>query len=393
MASRLGQHRRATSQVVKVYVYPVDMWGCGHYRMIWPALAVDEPGMTVELVEPGSRHIAIHVDSAGRVADESFPEDADVVVFQRPTNRWVVDTMILLQSRGVAVVVELDDDLAHVHPANPAWELLQPTLRHGRQSARNMHDLSCLIDAVRIADMVVVSTQELYAKYGAHGRSRLLRNRVPARYLDIPRIDSDLIGWGGSVHSHPDDLQQVGSAIAALVRRGARFKTVGDPADVAKALGLPGEPESSGPVPMDDYPRAVAQFGIGIAPLADTRFNRCKSWLKPLEYSAVGVPWVASPLPEYQALYNMSCGCLARRPRDWQGQLSALRDSEQLRAELSEAGRVVAAQNTVEGHAWRWAEAWSDAVTNRRDNPSRLVATSKKKPKGSLAQRARRLPA
>ncbi len=36
---------------------------------------------------------------------------------------------------------------------------------------------------------------------------------------------------------------------------------------------------------------------VGIAPLVDRPFNRSKSWIKGLEYSAFGLPFVASPLP------------------------------------------------------------------------------------------------
>jgi hypothetical protein len=381
---------------IRIYVYPSDQWGCGAYRMKWPALAINEPGMSVEVVEPGTRKVEVNIDQAGNVAGEQFPADADVVVFQRPTNQWIAQLIPLLQARGVAVVVELDDDLAHVHPSNPAFDMLQPVLRRGNQTAPNLHSVARLADAIDLADMVVVSTAELASRYGVHGRVRLLRNRVPRYYLTIPHTDSAVIGWGGSVHSHPHDLQQVGSAVAALVRQGAEVHTVGDPVGVGRALGLRADPPSAGPVALDDYPAAIARFGVGIAPLADTRFNRAKSWLKPLEYAAVGVPWVGSPLPEYAELHGLGCGRLASRPKHWQAALSALTGSEQLRREASEQGRVVAAGNTIELHAWRWAEAWTDAITNRR---ARLAAPrsgkssnrAKGRQRGSLSNRARTL--
>lgn len=380
---------------LKVYLYPSDQWGCGHYRMIWPGRAVDEPGIDAEVVTPGSRKVSIHFDQMGRVAREDFPEDADVIVFQRPTSRFIAELVPMLQARGVAVVIELDDDLAHVHPANPAFEYLQPTIRHGRQSAPNMHDLSTLREALRKADMLIVSTDELAGSYTSAGGVRVIRNYIPRHYLDVQHVDSPVIGWGGSVHSHPDDLQQVGPAIANLVADGATFQTVGDPADVARVLGLRQDPDSTGPVPLESYPVAVARFGIGIAPLAPTRFNRCKSWLKGLEYAALGVPWVGSPLPEYQLLHDMGTGRLAAKPKHWTGALRALMASEALRAEMSTAGRQVAAALTVEGNAWRWAEVWAEAakVRNRRYNTARGPGVVRQGggTRGSLSQRARKL--
>src|SRR5689334_24701002 len=49
---------------------------------------------------------------------------------------------------------------------------------------------------------------------------------------------------------------------------------------------------------FDAWPRALSALGIGLAPLADSTFNRAKSWLKPLEMAAVGVPCVMSALPD-----------------------------------------------------------------------------------------------
>ena len=39
---------------------------------------------------------------------------------------------------------------------------------------------------------------------------------------------------------------------------------------------------------------------FAVAPLVDTPFNRCKSDLKILEYSALGLPVIASDLPQYR---------------------------------------------------------------------------------------------
>jgi hypothetical protein len=110
-----------------------------------------------------------------------------------------------------------------------------------------------------------------------------------------------------------------------------------------------------------EWPSAVARLGIGIAPLADTRFNACKSWLKPLEMSALGVPWVASPRAEYERLHRRGAGALAGTPNRWYKELARLRASSALRAERAEAGRAVADELRLARHAWRWLEAWSRA--------------------------------
>jgi glycosyltransferase involved in cell wall biosynthesis len=359
---------------VNVYLYPVDMFGCGHLRMHWPMEAVrelDEPGLQVVEVEPDARTVAIEFDQHGNVVRESFPARAgDVVVFQRPTSKFQPQAIDQLQARGVAVVIDLDDDLAHVHPRNVAHWQMRPKVPMvdpltGRVVRKtNAHSWHFAAEACRHAALVTVTTDELARHYGAHGRVAVLPNMIPEWYLTVPHEDSAMIGWAGVVSTHPDDLQQVGPAVARLVAGGARFCTVGDQREVVRALGLAAAPDSTGPLTMEQYPYGVALFGVGIAPLADTRFNRAKSRLKPLEYAAVGVPWVGSPVPDYLALHAEGCGLIARRPRDWEGTLRRLIRDPGLRADLSAAGREVAARHTVERNARRWLDAWRAAVTN-----------------------------
>jgi glycosyltransferase involved in cell wall biosynthesis len=129
----------------------------------------------------------------------------------------------------------------------------------------------------------------------------------------------------------------------------------------AHELGVP-KVEHTGSIDFQYWPSAVSQIGVGVAPLQDTRFNEAKSWLKPLEYSAVGVPWVASPRAEYRALHAFGCGALAEKNRDWVRELRRLVNDESYRAEKSNEARAVAARLTIEEHAWRWAEVWAEAV-------------------------------
>ena len=80
------------------------------------------------------------------------------------------------------------------------------------------------------------------------------------------------------------------------------------------------------------------------------------------------MPFVASPRVEYQhltyeALRSAGKTVLADTPKDWYRKVKALVESPSLREDLSWLGReYVRAECTIEGQAWRWAEAWSDAV-------------------------------
>lgn len=344
---------------MKVYAYPADLTGCGHYRLIWPADVLRSRGHSVVVRSPDKRHELRGAVQDDRLVDVAFPRDADVIVLQRVTHRHLVDAVRLLRERyGVAVVIDVDDDLSNIHPSNPAFTAMHP--RHGTMPD---HSWRHTLAACDNATLVQVSTPALLRRYARHGRGVVVRNHVPRSYLDVPHDPAlATVGWGGAIHSHPDDLQVMGPLAARLEREGTSFQLVGPLQNAREVLGLAADPPATGAVDMAGWAGALAaHLGVGVAPLADTVFNHAKSWLKMLEYAAVGIPCVASPRSEYGRLHRLGVGLLAERPRDWYRQVTRLVWDAGLRAELSAAGREVAAALTIEDNAHRWWDAWTRA--------------------------------
>lgn len=348
---------------MKIYVFPADVFGCGYYRLIWASNVMKAQGHDVIVVSPDHRDSALAGVMNGDVmVDVRIPEDADVMVFQRVTHRYIAQAMELIRKRGVAVVVDMDDDLSTIHPANPAFDYYRP------RGPMQEHSWNNALVACDNASMVVTSTPALLDRYARHGRGRVWDNYVPERYLWAPHVDSDVIGWPGSVHSHPDDLQVMGSSVNVLMREGAQFMVVGGSEGIHRAWGVPAERhiETTGAVDIMVWPDAVTRLGVGVAPLADTRFNAAKSWLKMAEMAAVGVPVIASPRAEYSRLHKMGIGLLAKDQKDWTRKIRGLYKNPEQRSELSLQGRSVMEQMTIEGNAWRLLEIWTDALKTER---------------------------
>jgi glycosyltransferase involved in cell wall biosynthesis len=344
---------------MRVVVYPSDRSGCGHYRLLWPVQVLRAQGHDTIIVRPDDPETGI--------------EGSDVLVFQRPISAKLARLIPRLRAQGTAVVADIDDDLMSVDSRNPAWAFHHPKVK----PELTWH---WALESCRQATLTTCSTPALAERFGAPGRSRVLRNYVPSRFLSasgppqratrgsaeqlIADEATPVLGWTGSVAHHPDDLRALGNALARLQHP---FRVVGPRDRVAGVLGInPELVSATGGVPFDDYPQAAASLDVGIAPLADTRFNRAKSWLKPLEYSALGVAWVASDLPEYRRLAHLGAGALATKPAAWARELRLLLGDERYRSERAEAGREVARALTIELHAWRWWEAWSEALELER---------------------------
>ena len=86
---------------------------------------------------------------------------------------------------------------------------------------------------------------------------------------------------------------------------------------------------------IKEYPQRLKsmKFDIGLAPLRDRQFNRCKSNLKYLEYSALRIPTVASYVEPYKDTRSL----FARSESEWIAQIEKLIKFDELRFQLGEA--------------------------------------------------------
>lgn len=340
---------------MRVELFKADSGACSFYRLELPARNSGVQTWLSDSVTLGYQD--------GRIVDAV--SDADVAVFARPTRWPLVEAIRCLQAKGVAVVVDMDDDFTAIDPQNTAWAV-----------SRSVEDWEAASEACRIADLVTVTTPALARRYAPHGRYAVLPNYIPKSYLDITtERDGTTVGWAGSVSTHPNDLQVTRGAVANAVRdTAARFLVVGDGVKVKANLGLSDPPFVSGVVPLADYPHLVARLDVGIVPLADSPFNRAKSALKLSEYAALGVAAVASPTPDNLRVHSEGVGVIARKPRDWRREVTRLLTDDDYRTEIVLRSRR--SVRTIDGNGWRWAEAWARALVNQRQRRPACAQTA-----------------
>lgn len=351
---------------MKVYVLPADPHGCGHYRLIWPSNVLQKAGHDVVIMPPqkNSGFMAStqdRPDGSQQLTGLRVPADADVIVLQRPSHPLQPEMIQMLRANGIAVVVDMDDDMSSIHPDNIAFHMYRP-------SSGTPYSWKYAVECCKVATLVTTSTRALQKVYAKHGRGMVLDNYVPAKYLEYESEEAGTFGWAGTTKSHPNDLQMTGSAVRQLMSEGYKFRVVGGKSKVRQALRLQEDPDVTGSIPLDQFARWVGNsLDVGMAPLAPTSFNTSKSRLKVIEYMAVGVPWVGSPREEYRRTHRESgCGLLADTPKEWYSKLKLLLDDEVLRKEQVEAGRQWMVGQTYQANAWRWWEAWEEALRTQR---------------------------
>lgn len=366
---------------MRVVLYPADDFACGNVRLNWPGRALAEQGHDVTAVDAPNRRLKISVDQrSGSVSHVEIDDGIDVIVFQRTTHLWIAQAVVWLRERGYSVVVDVDDDLHAIHPDNPAHDMLDPVHmargKRDRDGRPYLHSWDNLAIACRAASLVTCSTPGLLRRYARHGRGVVLPNYLAEHYYTAPLTDSRVLGWPASIHSHPNDPTVVGSAVARVVAElGVEFRAFGETEGVARAFRLPGGDPAANKIPLDDWPAALAQLGVGIAPLADTVFNSRKSWLKPLELAAAGTACVMSSRVEYRRLHEQhGIGLIADSARQWYELLRRLLRDDQMRIDVAARAREASLRLRLGDHLDEYWGAWTLAA--RIDAGERVPAAA-----------------
>ena len=74
-------------------------------------------------------------------------------------------------------------------------------------------------------------------------------------------------------------------------------------------------------LPIEKYPASLVNVDIGCCSLADTKFNRAKTYIKAMEYGASGAAVVASPTIYNQIIEHGVDGFIANTVDEWAGAL------------------------------------------------------------------------
>jgi len=328
-----------------------DHSGCAFYRMEMPGAVAIQNGIDVTILDGLPGRV---VGGQIKVDFETISDTFDVVVIQRPLRRNILQAIEPLK-KVVKVAVEVDDDFTTLHPKNQAYWSTHPA---NKETPFNREYVR---EACEIAHHVIVSTPALAEVYG-NGKCSVVPNVIPDFLLDweFKKVNG-MIGWTGNISTHPGDLEVTQGAVEKTLRKtGGFFAVIGQGDGVKKALRLTQrEIPESGWVPINEYYQLLGRLSVGIVPLQRTPFNAAKSNLKGLEFAATGVPYVASPLPEYVRLRNMGVGVLAHNKDGWYLELRRLMSDFVYRDAVRQTSRMIVRQNYTIEHNWfRWAEAW-----------------------------------
>ena len=292
-------------KIVYVYADNPHEWNSSEWRCAVPARAINRAGIHhAELlwIEDFMRQTP---------AANALCSAADVIVVQRTLISPALETVLHWQARGKTVIVDFDDAYDLILPSNPGYRFWAQGIgvrADGQTFQIDPPPLTQFKWGLRLVQGATVSSERLAGDWQAYTRVRYLPNYIDLeKYQDLRPEPHDgiWIGWGGSM-THVQSF--AGSGVLTALKRVCRARPQvkvfihGNDQRVFEQIPLPAEQKFLRPwVPYAEWPRHVASFDIGLAPLHGAYDDR-RSWIKVLEYLVLKIPWIASDRPPYESL-------------------------------------------------------------------------------------------
>lgn len=279
----------------------------------------------IDLMQPSGDVIGLTIGQYVRAAIDHFCEEADIVVWHPMYYENSFEFFLEMQHKHQKpFVVEVDDNYVDVPPWNEAF--------HGFKNGSSFRRVS--LDCMRNADALMVTTPHLGETYGSmNDNIYVIENSLDFKgdrkfvgwdTVSVRKHKGIRIGWIGG-RAHFDDLMMVAPVLRKVLQKHPEVTLCLINSAIQQSCQLLGKEYpfegfrnvhyADRSVPINRYAAFMASFGfdIGLAPLVDCNFNRSKSNLRWLEYSALRIPTVATDISHFsQSILPFQDGLLIK---------------------------------------------------------------------------------
>lgn len=280
---------------------------------------------------------------AKRRADVRRAKDFDIVfVCREALMTRSIAFEKAFKRKGVRMIFDFDDSiwLSNVSDANKRWSWVKDPAKTGK--------------LIALADLVFAGNDYLkdYA-LGFNKRVEVVPTTIDTEEYQPRTVRPEgpvCIGWSGSITT----IQHFQYAIPALRIIKARYgdrvtiRVVGDGSYTEPELGIQGLPWRKD-TELDD----LRAMDIGLMPLPDDEWARGKCGLKGLQYMALGIPTIMSPVGVNSTIIQDGHnGYLADTTEAWVEKMGRLIEDAELRRRMGEEARRSVVEHWSQA-AWR----------------------------------------
>lgn len=285
--------------------------------------------------------------------DRNFVSNFDFVVFQRFVNEFVLSVFNLFQSTDKKIIYEIDDNLLELPKENVNYPVFKAIEKN-------------LITVLGKSDLVTVTTSVLRKKFERYAKQiAVLPNLLDTRIWNfnyVKKANKKVKILFSGTPTHQSDFKVIIPALRRILiefKDRIEFYYVG--IMQVPELNLPNVIKAFDFTP--DYQSYASKLqslnaDIGLIPLEINDFNRCKSNIKWLEYSACKIASIMTDIEAYSYhIINREDGLLVPNDEEkWYQAIKELIENENLRKKIAENAFVrVAKEFTVESkwHYWK----------------------------------------
>lgn len=274
-----------------------------------------------------------------------------IIVLQQVRGKEWVAYIRALQSQGICVLYEVDDYLHGVHKIES-----HKAKKHFSPKILPEYEL-----CMAVCDGLIVSTPWLARRYRRHNpHVYVCRNGIEARRyqeFELPARKTLNIGWAGG-EGHLEAVSRWLPSVGIILDEfpETRFISMGLP--VARMLNRPSRAAALPFIGIENFPAALCNFDIAIAPAGRGHFYAAKSDLRWLETGALGIPLVADPFV-YTEIEDGRTGLVAENARHATIQLRRLVVDAGKRQQISKLVREhILNTRSIEIGVDRWEDAF-----------------------------------
>jgi len=222
-------------------------------------------------------------------------------------------------------------------------------------------------EIIALADTVVAGNEYLADFSSTYNESVIVIpttiDTIEYQPIDHKPSEQVTIGWSGSFSTikHFEESLKALQIIKADFLDKVIFKVIGDSNFQNEKLSIQGQAWNK-ETEVED----LNTFNIGIMPLPDDDWSKGKCGLKGLQYMALEIPTIMSPVGvNTEIIQDGVNGFLASSDEEWVEKLTLLIENPDLRQKLGKAGRqTVIEKYSVEANKHKYLEIFNGVINN-----------------------------
>lgn len=359
-------------KTIKIYALPSHQTkertsGVDFARIIQPMKHLN--GWKDEEIEFQCDVYDIHAEKEANWLD--IAKEYDIIFFNYINDPWAYAAMgAMARKFGTKLVLELDDSLWDLKDDNPAHAVY-------KKGDQGIQDFTSICNDV---DHIIVTNDYLKHVVMNHTNKKAKDITAINNFIDLELYDHrspfkdtphiKLLHFGSSTHyndlnesefakaidrimsEYPNvTLQMVGAFIPRFKNRwGGRYEEGFGHVDIYEWI-------------KGKYREYMDAADIVLAPLTNDIYNRCKSGIKYLEYSAAGKPGVYADMRQYQEyIDHKENGYLAMNEKGWYQSIKELLDDKEKRKSVGEKAFERVQSETIQANIYRYANLFKSLI-------------------------------